>query len=396
MKRIKVTVLSPSPFHLFNLSYQLQKDALLYSLITYYPKFYINKKYKIHSRNIKNLIFFYFLYIILQKSILYNFAKTNDLINQFMHISFSKISPFFISEKTDFFIGLSGFSLESINKCKRKKIISAVDYSALHPVSVNDQVSKHANKWGVPLNECYLNKDWLIKRQNLEFSNSDYIILSSEVSKNSFIAEGYNSSKLFVNNLSIKIENFKKIENIENERFRIIQVGTITILKGVLTLIQAFKNAKIKNSELLFVGPYKYGPVFNKLIINLSKNHAINFHKGVNKNKLNYLYNTSSVFVLASLCDGFGLVVAEAMSIGLPVIVTDSTGAADLINHGENGFIVKTDSEEEISYYLKLLYNDIELRKKIGRNAQLTISNKSLDKYGESYSDFIRQKLSQK
>ena len=99
------------------------------------------------------------------------------------------------------------------------------------------------------------------------------------------------------------------------------------------------------------------------MIINLSKNHAINFHKGVNKNKLNYLYNTSSVFVLASLCDGFGLVVAEAMSIGLPVIVTDSTGAADLINHGENGFIVKTDSEEEISYYLKLLYNDIELEK---------------------------------
>ena len=76
------------------------------------------------------------------------------------------------------------------------------------------------------------------------------------------------------------------------------------------------------------------------------------------------------MFVLASLCDGFGVVVAEAMSIGLPVIVSDSTGAADLINHGENGFIVKTDSEEEISYYLKLLNNDLELREKISKRTR--------------------------
>ena len=313
-----------------------------------------------------------------------------------MQISFAKISPFFMSKNTNFFVGLSGFSLESIYKCKRNKILSIVDHSALHPVSLNNTVSKHAKKWEIPLKECFLNKDWLIKRQTQEFNNSDYIILSSEVSKKSFIDNGYDPKKLFVNNLSIKTENFKKLENIDNKKFRVIQVGTISILKGVLTLIQAFKKANIENSELLFVGPFRYGPVFNKLIVNLSQNNHIYFQKGVSKKKLNLLYNSSTVFVLASLCDGFGLVVAEAMSIGLPVIVTDSTGAADLINHGENGFIVKTDSEEEISYYLKLLSNDNDLRKKIGRNAQLTISNKSLEQYGESYSNFIRHNFSEK
>ena len=109
MKSIKVTVLSPSPFHLLNLSYELQKNDLLLYIISYYPKFYINKNYKIDSKKIRSLIFFYFIYVILQKSILYNIAKTNDLINQFIHISFAKISPFFISKNTNFFIGLSGF-----------------------------------------------------------------------------------------------------------------------------------------------------------------------------------------------------------------------------------------------------------------------------------------------
>lgn len=44
-----------------------------------------------------------------------------------------------------------------------------------------------------------------------------------------------------------------------------------------------------------------------------------------------------------------------------------------------------------ITYYLKLLSEDIELRKKLERNVQIKISNNSSGKYGESYSNFIRK-----
>jgi glycosyltransferase involved in cell wall biosynthesis len=48
----------------------------------------------------------------------------------------------------------------------------------------------------------------------------------------------------------------------------------------------------------------------------------------------------ASVLVLPSICDGFGMVVTEAMSQGLPVICSSNAGASQLVADGVNGFIV--------------------------------------------------------
>jgi glycosyltransferase involved in cell wall biosynthesis len=48
----------------------------------------------------------------------------------------------------------------------------------------------------------------------------------------------------------------------------------------------------------------------------------------------------ASVFVLASVEDGFGLVIAQAMACGLPVIATEATGIRELITEGVEGIVV--------------------------------------------------------
>jgi glycosyltransferase involved in cell wall biosynthesis len=50
-------------------------------------------------------------------------------------------------------------------------------------------------------------------------------------------------------------------------------------------------------------------------------------------------FRQSSVLVLPSLEEGFGLVVPQALACGLPCIVSDRVGAADLIRHRDNGSI---------------------------------------------------------
>ena len=62
--------------------------------------------------------------------------------------------------------------------------------------------------------------------------------------------------------------------------------------------------------------------------------------------------------------------VIEAMLMGRAVIVTDTYGMSDYVKHGETGWLVKHGSEESMKEAIQLLWNDEELRNRLGRNAQ--------------------------
>jgi glycosyltransferase involved in cell wall biosynthesis len=64
------------------------------------------------------------------------------------------------------------------------------------------------------------------------------------------------------------------------------------------------------------------------------------------------------VLVLPSLFEGFGLVLVEALSQGLPIIATSHTGAPDIIEDGREGFIVPIRSSEAIAEKLECLQQD--------------------------------------
>jgi glycosyltransferase involved in cell wall biosynthesis len=57
----------------------------------------------------------------------------------------------------------------------------------------------------------------------------------------------------------------------------------------------------------------------------------------------------AGILVFPTLCDGFGMVVTEALAQGLPVLATDHCGAADLIHDGVNGFIVPAGDEAALA-----------------------------------------------
>ncbi|HEE9750606.1 TPA: glycosyltransferase, partial [Enterococcus faecium] len=77
----------------------------------------------------------------------------------------------------------------------------------------------------------------------------------------------------------------------------------------------------------------------------------------VSKIKMFELYRDNDVLVFPSLADGFGLAVIEALSNGMYVICSDSTGAKDIIMEGKNGDVFLTGDENDlnnkIQYYKK-------------------------------------------
>lgn len=72
----------------------------------------------------------------------------------------------------------------------------------------------------------------------------------------------------------------------------------------------------------------------------------------------------ASIFVLSSMCEGFGLVLIEAMSCGLPVVSYDCPcGPKDIITNEKEGFLAHLDDQKALSGKLQLLITNYRMRK---------------------------------
>jgi glycosyltransferase involved in cell wall biosynthesis len=114
-----------------------------------------------------------------------------------------------------------------------------------------------------------------------------------------------------------------------------LYVGTISARKGVHRLIKAWKQLRAyKTHRLRLIGELRlpcsfvadYKPVFEHV-------------PRVPRTSLVDEYSKARAFVFNALADGFGHVFAEAMACATPVLASRNSGAPDLINHGEEGWI---------------------------------------------------------
>ena len=79
-------------------------------------------------------------------------------------------------------------------------------------------------------------------------------------------------------------------------------------------------------------------------------------------------FRAASVFVLPSYSENFGLVVAEAMTFGLPCVVSDQVGVAPDVEEFQAGFVVPCE-DAPLSVALQQLLSNAELRARFGENA---------------------------
>ena len=78
----------------------------------------------------------------------------------------------------------------------------------------------------------------------------------------------------------------------------------------------------------------------------------------------------SSIFVMSSRFEGFGLVLIEAMECGLPVVAFDcKSGPAEIISHGTDGLLVGESDVNGLAEAIGRLMDDPHLRASVGLNA---------------------------
>jgi glycosyltransferase involved in cell wall biosynthesis len=88
------------------------------------------------------------------------------------------------------------------------------------------------------------------------------------------------------------------------------------------------------------------------------------------------IYQQADICVLTSDYEGTPNVLLEAMASSLPVVATRVGGVADIVRHGENGFMVLPGDEDSLCVSLVRLINDSQLRLQMGKNARAHIEEK--------------------
>ena len=162
-----------------------------------------------------------------------------------------------------------------------------------------------------------------------------------------------NKSDIFIANQStddLKLQQDIKCQKMafRTKKYTLLYMSRIIPRKGLDILIKAFSLLKKKRDDVcLLIGGD--GP-FRQYCHNLLKSldiRDVSFLGPISPNSAVNLYQQADVFVLPSrfwenMEEPWGLVINEAMSLGLPVITTTAVGAAyDLVIDGYNGFIVK-------------------------------------------------------
>lgn len=129
-------------------------------------------------------------------------------------------------------------------------------------------------------------------------------------------------------------------------------------------LIAALSRVK-SDFQLVLIG---HGPLQEKIAAAAEQLPGTLLPGFVNQSALPDWYAAADIFVLPSLWEEFGLVVNEAMCASLPVIVTDTTGAArDLVVSGENGYTFPPGDVARLAELLETLLAQPQLRAAFGR-----------------------------
>ena len=220
----------------------------------------------------------------------------------------------------------------------------------------------------------------------------DYLVLvSSELQK--FYAKELANSNCMCIYIPNSIESLPRRKSpLANKR--LISVGRLTKEKGYIDLLKVYKKI-IKDYpdwNLDIVGDGVERKSIEDFIEKNNLSSKVTLHGFQGKEYIDKLLDQSSIYLMTSYTESFGIVLIEAMSHGVPCIAYDSAeGAREIINSGENGYLIKHRNLEAMVKKIEDLIKDKEERIKIGSRARESVKKFTSDVVKEEWLTLIEE-----
>ncbi len=179
-------------------------------------------------------------------------------------------------------------------------------------------------------------------------------------------------------------------------QFYSITPGRLVQEKGHVFLIEALELISKTRSDLchLIVGA---GPLENQIQQYIEKGNLLNviMVPGTAQQELFSLIKACDFVVIPSISEGFGMVVGEAMALGIPVIATEVGGIPELVENGKEALLVPAADSQALANVMEQLCLDKNLRIELTKNAFQKIRRFDVNRIAKQWVAYYQAMLAQ-
>ena len=182
--------------------------------------------------------------------------------------------------------------------------------------------------------------DYILQIERAAAQNSDLIISVSKRTGDQVMRLGADQKKIRVvyngvdaSRFSTACEDKKLADEIKKGRKVVLFLGRLTEQKGPVQFLHAAKKVLSKNPDVLFVvaGKGELLPLLINMSLELGISGSVRFLGYVPEEEQRKIYKLADVYVMPSTSEPFGITALEAMSSGVPVIISKTSGVAEIV-----------------------------------------------------------------
>lgn len=362
---MKVSLSVPGRFQFFNLAEELQKHGVLERLVTSQPKFK-TASFNIPRNKVRSILTKEILergWRKLPRSLQRMYNPQYAIHEVFDWLAAGRIGY------PDIVAGGSSVFLHTLRRAKASGILTVVEHGSSHIVYQEKILREEYERFGIAIEPFMLPHPKVITKEMAEYAEADAIAIPSSYVRRTFVEQGVAPEKMIQVPYGVDLSVFRQIPK-EDDVFRVIFGGGLSLRKGTHYLLQAFAELALPNSELLLIG------AINEEIKPFLQKYAGTYRHLTYRPmpELHKFYSQGSVFVLPSLEEGLAMVQPQAMACGLPVICTTNTGGEDIVRDGLDGFVIPIRDTEKLKEKILFLYNHPDIRAAMGQSAKQRVS----------------------
>jgi glycosyltransferase involved in cell wall biosynthesis len=291
----------------------------------------------------------------------------------------------------DLFLGWSQVSLRSLRASRSRGTTAVLEHPMMHVDLWQELMTAEYARYSPRAASTFsLRPRSMVRRMRGEYEAADAIVVPSVAARQSFLDRGLAPERLRLVPFGVHAERFSSGDpDRRHGPFRLLYVGRLELLKGVHYLLEAWTRRPIGESELWLVGP-----VLPELASILAR-HArpdVKVRGEVPRQEVAQYYRQADALVFPSLCEGFGIVILEAMASGLPVLTTSHTGGPDAIDEGQTGFVVPIRDVTALADRIDWLMAHRKELPEMGRAARARVlANFTMAQYGDRLVEAYRE-----